>query len=154
MRQLLSHWWLEAAEALPAESDQPWLCWRSLNRLRTGIGRAKTTMRRWGYVDDTTVASRKQWPTSSAAGYLMSLAPTKISSPPQRGQRHVPGSGNTLCEGHKRTTTIEAPSRVIAPRHHQQPPHMYLRLELVNVCQLAVPRVSHGVDGRHELSDA
>ena len=44
---------LEAAETLPAGSDQEWLCWRSLNRLRTGVGRAKTTMRRWGYIDDT-----------------------------------------------------------------------------------------------------
>ena len=34
---------LEAAESLPAGSDQAWLCWRSLNRLR----------RRWGYIDDT-----------------------------------------------------------------------------------------------------
>ena len=34
-------------------SDQPWLCWSSLNRLHTGIGRAKTTMRRWGYTDTT-----------------------------------------------------------------------------------------------------
>ena len=24
----------------------------SINRLRTGVGRAKTTMRRWGYLDD------------------------------------------------------------------------------------------------------
>ena len=42
----------EAAEALPAGSDQPWLRWRSLNRLCTviGIDRAKTTMR-WGYID-------------------------------------------------------------------------------------------------------
>ena len=41
---------LEAAEALAAESVQLWLCcWLPMNRLRTGIGRAKTTMRRWGY---------------------------------------------------------------------------------------------------------
>ena len=38
---------------MSAGSDQPWLCWRSLNRLRTGIGRAKITMRRWGYIDNT-----------------------------------------------------------------------------------------------------
>ena len=43
---------LEAAESLPAGSDQAWLCWRSLNRLRTGVGRVKSTMRRWGYIDD------------------------------------------------------------------------------------------------------
>ena len=26
--------------------------WRAINRLRTGVGRAKTTMRRWGYLDN------------------------------------------------------------------------------------------------------
>ena len=41
---------LEAAAALPAGSDQPWLYRRSLNRFRTGIGRAKITMRRWGHI--------------------------------------------------------------------------------------------------------
>ena len=48
------------------------------------------------------MVNRKQWPTSSAAGYLMSLAPRKTSPSSQRGQRHVPGGGNTLCEGHER----------------------------------------------------
>ena len=43
---------LEVAESLPAVSGEDWLCWRSLNRLRTGVGRAKTVMRRWGYLDD------------------------------------------------------------------------------------------------------
>ena len=28
------------------------LCWRALNRLHTGVGRAKTVMMRWGYLDD------------------------------------------------------------------------------------------------------
>ena len=46
---------LQAAEDLPAGSDQPWLCCRSLNRLRTGIDRVKTTMRRRGYIDNTRV---------------------------------------------------------------------------------------------------
>ena len=40
------------AESLPAGSGEDWLCWRALNRLRTGVGRAKTVMRRWGYLDD------------------------------------------------------------------------------------------------------
>ena len=44
---------LETTEALSAGSDQQWLCWRSLNGLRTAIVRAKTTMRRWSYIDNT-----------------------------------------------------------------------------------------------------
>ena len=44
---------LEAARGLPSGSDQPWLCWHSLNGLRTGIGRAKTTMKRRAYIDNT-----------------------------------------------------------------------------------------------------
>ena len=43
---------LEVAESLPAGSGEDWLCWRALTRLRTGVGRAKTVMRRWGYLDD------------------------------------------------------------------------------------------------------
>ena len=43
---------LEVAESLPVGSGEDWLCWRALNRLRTGVGRAKTVMRRWGYLDD------------------------------------------------------------------------------------------------------
>ena len=42
----------EWPESLPAGSGEDWLCWRSLNRLRTGVGCAKTVMRRWGYLDD------------------------------------------------------------------------------------------------------
>ena len=43
---------LEVAESLPAGSGEDWLCWRAINRLGTGVGRAKTTMRRWDYLDD------------------------------------------------------------------------------------------------------
>ena len=42
---------LEVAESLPTGSGEDWLCWRALNRLSTGVGRAKTVMRRWGYLD-------------------------------------------------------------------------------------------------------
>ena len=47
--------------------------------LRTGIGHAKTTMRRWGYIDNTqsVICDSGEPQTvsiSSAAGYLMSLA--------------------------------------------------------------------------------
>ena len=43
---------LEVAESLPAGSGEDSLCWRALNQLRTGVGCAKTVMRRWGYLDD------------------------------------------------------------------------------------------------------
>ena len=43
---------LQVAESLPAESGEDWFCWRAFNRLRTVVGRAKTMMRRWGYLDD------------------------------------------------------------------------------------------------------
>ena len=43
---------MHVAESLPAGSGEGWFCWRALNRLRTGVGRAKTVMRRCGYLDD------------------------------------------------------------------------------------------------------
>ena len=43
---------MKVAESLPAGSGEDWLCWRALNRLRTGVGRAKTVMRRWDYRHD------------------------------------------------------------------------------------------------------
>ena len=43
----------EAAVSLPAGSDQTLLWWRTLNHLCTGYGRAKTTTRRLGYIDNT-----------------------------------------------------------------------------------------------------
>ena len=41
---------LEMAESLPVGFGEDWLCWLALNRLRTGVGRAKTVMRRWDYL--------------------------------------------------------------------------------------------------------
>ena len=43
---------LDVSESLLAGSGEDWLCWRALNRLRTGLDRAKTVMMRWGYLDD------------------------------------------------------------------------------------------------------
>ena len=45
---------LEVDEFLPAGSGEDWFFWRalSLNRMRTGVGRAKTVIRRWGNLDD------------------------------------------------------------------------------------------------------
>ena len=57
-----------------------------------------------------TVTNRKQWPTSSTVGYLMSPTLPKTSSLPQRRVR--PRTGNTLCEGHDRR--IEWAIQIIA----------------------------------------
>ena len=56
---------LEVAESLPAGSGED---------LRTGVGRAKTVMRRWGYLDDAQsvdcyCGSHIRWPTSSPVVY-------------------------------------------------------------------------------------
>ena len=40
------------AESLPAGSGEDWLGCRALNRRRTAVGRAKSMMMRWGYLDD------------------------------------------------------------------------------------------------------
>ena len=37
------------AEALPPGAGASWLQWKSLNRLRTGVGRSKVDMAKWGY---------------------------------------------------------------------------------------------------------
>ena len=42
---------LEVAKSLTVGFGVHWLCWRALNRLRTGLGRAKTVMMRWGYLN-------------------------------------------------------------------------------------------------------
>ena len=43
----------ESAVYLPAGSEQPLPRWRSMNRLCTGVYRAKTMMMRWGNIENT-----------------------------------------------------------------------------------------------------
>ncbi|XP_030847026.1 uncharacterized protein LOC115926449 [Strongylocentrotus purpuratus] len=40
-------------EQLPPGHRCDWKTWKSLNRLRTGVGRCKYNMNKWGYTDDT-----------------------------------------------------------------------------------------------------
>ena len=70
---------LEVAESLPAGSREDWLCWRALYRLRTGVGRAKTSMRRWGYLDDAhAVGGLRLWGATDDG-------PPPLLSPTRRG---------------------------------------------------------------------
>ena len=65
---------------------QPWFCWRSLNRLHIDIGRAKTTMSSWGFIDNTVNWECVATHTSSAAGYLMGQIPEDLISVTERAK--------------------------------------------------------------------
>ena len=41
-------------EKLPPESNSGWTMWQCLNRLRTGIARTKTELKKWRFVDPAT----------------------------------------------------------------------------------------------------
>ena len=43
---------IEPSETLPAGHKLQWTHWKSLNRLRTGYGRAAALMHNWGYSDN------------------------------------------------------------------------------------------------------
>ena len=43
---------LKLSEALPPGADTDYAVWKCLNRIRAGVGRAKTTLSKWGYLND------------------------------------------------------------------------------------------------------
>ena len=43
---------MPVAETLPPGFTAPWAEWKCLNRLRTGVGRCKANLKKWGYKDD------------------------------------------------------------------------------------------------------
>ena len=43
---------LKASEALPPGADTNYAVWKCLNRIRSGAGRAKATLCKWGYLND------------------------------------------------------------------------------------------------------
>ena len=85
---------LKAGGAISAStgSGEDWLFWRSLNRLRTGVGRAKTVMRRWGYLDDAQSVDCDCGEPQTMA-HLLSCRLLD-----EGGQKHAPASGRTLCK--------------------------------------------------------
>ena len=47
---------LPTKEQLPLGQHQDWGTWKSLNRLRTGVGRCKANLRKWGYTQDDNIS--------------------------------------------------------------------------------------------------
>lgn len=43
--------WMEPSERLPPGNNLDWSVWKTLNRLRVGVGRTKENMRKWGHGD-------------------------------------------------------------------------------------------------------
>ena len=67
---------LPTKEQLPLGYNQDWRTWKSLNRLRTGMGRSKVNMQKWGYTEDENVNC--DCGTSSNVQILGSIATRKI----------------------------------------------------------------------------
>ena len=40
---------IQPSESLPPGSDASWPTWKTLNRLRSGVGRTKANLIKWGY---------------------------------------------------------------------------------------------------------
>ena len=72
---------ISQAEELPPGLDEPWKQWRCLNRLRTGVGRCKASMQRWGYSTDPADCACEH--SSQTMEHLLecsSLGPTKCTA--------------------------------------------------------------------------
>ena len=111
---------LEVAESLPARSGEDWLCWRALNRLHTGVGHAKTVMRRWGYLDDAqSVDCNCVEPQTMA--HLLSCRLLDEACTADGRPGHTPASGRTLCEGQTEEEPGQCtPTGRYSPSSHQE----------------------------------
>jgi len=54
--------WLKPEERLPSGNNLDWPVWKTLNRLRVGVGQTKENMRKWGYgeQDITCICGQEQ----------------------------------------------------------------------------------------------
>ena len=98
---------LEVADYLPAGSGEAWLCWRALKRLRTGVGGAKTVMRRWGYLDDAKSVDCDCGEPHTMAHLLScrlldeACTADDLAAVTERAMACA-ACGTKLCEGHER----------------------------------------------------
>ncbi|XP_072047134.1 carboxypeptidase B-like [Amphiura filiformis] len=53
---------IQPTESLPPGANEVWANWRCLNRLRTGVGRCKDTLHKWGYTSGPTMCDCGQEP--------------------------------------------------------------------------------------------
>ena len=53
---------IQPTESLPPGANEMWMNWKCLNRLRTGVGRCKETMHKWGYTVGSTLCDCGQEP--------------------------------------------------------------------------------------------
>ena len=69
---------IQPSESLPPGSNAPWPTWKTLNRLRSGIGRTRANLIKWDTILVTPrviVAQRhKQWNTYCMANCSKHLA--------------------------------------------------------------------------------
>lgn len=68
------------SEALPPGSEAPWVQWKTLNRLRTGTGRPKAAMARWGYETGQTTCECGEEDQTMQHCLVCPLLPNQCSS--------------------------------------------------------------------------
>ena len=102
---------LDVAASLPAGCGDDWLCWRAINRMRTGVGRAKTMMRRWGYLDDAQLVDCDCGGPQTMAHLLScrllddACTADDLATVTERAKACA-ANGRTLCEGHERRRSL------------------------------------------------
>lgn len=56
--------WPRPQDSLPPGQEHGWPIWRSLNRLRTGVGRSNNNLRKWEFPTESTLGERGVEPTT------------------------------------------------------------------------------------------
>ena len=80
-------------ECLPSDASESWSFWHCLNRLRTAVGRCKTTLTKWGLKEDGDISCQR------GSDYAISLCLPLIQLPcTQEDLAHLTPSGKQCTE--------------------------------------------------------
>uniref|UniRef100_A0A803T6X3 Dedicator of cytokinesis 3 n=1 Tax=Anolis carolinensis TaxID=28377 RepID=A0A803T6X3_ANOCA len=60
--------WMAPHEGLPPGANQEWATWKSLNRLRSGVGRSKDNLARWHYLEESLTLC--DWSRTNNSAYV------------------------------------------------------------------------------------